>query len=63
MSTTSGIGESYTVLVVAIVTGASSGLGQAIAELLAPRMPLVGVSRHQRPSPRERGEGGAGGAG
>jgi len=33
------------VLVVAIVTGASSGLGQAIAELLAPRMPVVDVSR------------------
>jgi short-subunit dehydrogenase len=33
------------VLVVAIVTGASSGLGQAIAELLRPRMPVLGVSR------------------
>jgi len=31
--------------VVAIVTGASSGLGQAIAELLGARMPVVGVSR------------------
>jgi short-subunit dehydrogenase len=29
----------------AIVTGASSGLGKAIAELLAQRMPVVGVSR------------------
>jgi len=29
----------------AIVTGASSGLGLAIAELLAQRMPVVGVSR------------------
>ena len=44
---------------VAIVTGASSGLGLAIAELLGARMPVVGVSRHQRPSPRQRGEGGA----
>ena len=30
---------------VAIVTGASSGLGLAIAELLGQRMPVVGVSR------------------
>ena len=30
---------------VAIVTGASSGLGLEIAELLAQRMPVVGVSR------------------
>jgi NAD(P)-dependent dehydrogenase (short-subunit alcohol dehydrogenase family) len=30
---------------VAIVTGASSGLGRAIAELLGLRMPVVGVSR------------------
>jgi uncharacterized protein len=30
---------------VAIVTGASSGLGRAIAVLLARRMPVVGVSR------------------
>jgi short-subunit dehydrogenase len=29
----------------AIVTGASTGLGRAIAELLAQRMPVVGVSR------------------
>jgi short-subunit dehydrogenase len=33
------------VLVVAIVTGASSGLGAAIAQLLGSRMPVVGVSR------------------
>jgi short-subunit dehydrogenase len=31
--------------VVAIVTGASTGLGREIAELLAPSMPVVGVSR------------------
>src|SRR5205823_1787207 len=44
-STTSGIGESYTGGMVAIVTGASTGLGRAIADLLVQRMPVVGVSR------------------
>ncbi len=33
---------------VAIVTGASTGLGRAVADILVQRMPVVGVSRHAR---------------